>query len=75
MNATLQSFGAASAISISIHLPDGIGDGIDPTNERAVRNLMSGLFSSAIARGCTVEVQIGPNRESAEADADDDDAG
>lgn len=64
MNATLQSFGERSAISIAIHLPEGIGDGIDPNSEREVRSLLAGLFSSAIARGCRVEVQLGPNRDS-----------
>jgi len=71
MNATLQGFGEKRAISIAVHLPDGIENGVDADDQGAMERLIAGIFASAIAAGCTVEAQVGPSRDAMEADLDD----
>lgn len=68
MNSTLQGFGEERAISIAVHLPDGIDKGVDPDDQEAVSGLLSRIFASALAAGCTVEAQIGRSRSAMEAD-------
>lgn len=62
MNATLQGFGDNHAISIAVILPATLSQGVDMDDAERMRALFTELFSSAIARGCEIEIQCGPSR-------------
>jgi hypothetical protein len=70
-NATLQNVSDTHSISIAVHLPEGAMQraGVDPDDAEQVEAWMERVFASAVAEGCEVEVQIGPD----EMDPDQDD--
>ena len=65
MNATLQTVSDTHSASIAVTLPEGamLAAGVDPDDEAGVAAWMGRVFASAIAEGCEVQVEIGPDRE------------
>ena len=61
MNATLQNVSDTHSASIAVHLPQGAmaAEGVDPDDVAQVRTWLERMFASAIAEGCSVEVEIG----------------
>lgn len=72
MNATLQSATETHSVSIAVHLPDGAlrHAGVDPDDANQVETWMANMFASAIAQGCRIEVQIGPDETDGDQTAD-----
>lgn len=65
MNATMQTASDTHTMSIAVTLPSGGADaaGVDLDDEASVRDWISTLFASAIAGGCDVHIQVGPEDE------------
>lgn len=59
MNATLDEIKDNTAISIAVTLPERSLDKIDCNNKKQVKDKMAEIFSSALAFGCKIEIQIG----------------
>lgn len=74
MNACLQNVSQTHIMSIAVHLPNDAAAkaGIELEDHDQVAEWLGRIFASAIAEGCTVEVQVGPEDDTDDMDDSDD---
>lgn len=71
MNATLSTLGEGVAINVAVTLAPP--EGLDITDETAVADWLRESFSSLVANGAEIEVQVGPDGYKDDDDDDDED--